>query len=218
MFGKKDEYDGFGNYRQSDDYGYNQGTNTDDAKRIFQPFLEEGEVILWSMCSGNGNASAQFPAESDEPQSSAREMQYAKLISAIKTPIGVILLIFVSLTLSFIGVFLFCFASVIMNVLMFILVAAVLVLLIWYAEKGNKNVSYAITDRRLVKYAYSQFNELRLEDIKKTKVVIGNENKGKVIATGLILQVIIPDVEDPYSVKNILDNAIDNCEFNQSQC
>ena len=217
MFGKKDEYDGFGNYRQSDDYGYNQGTNTDDAKRIFQPFLEEGEVILWSMCSGNGNASAQFHAESDEPQSSAREMQYAKLISAIKTPIGVILLIFVSVILSLIAMFLFCFASVMMHILKLILLAAVMTLLIWAAVKGGKNMSYAITDRRILQFGYSYFSEVRFENIQKTKAVTSSENKGKIITNGIPLVYIMLGVEDPYRVKYILDDAIEKYKRDQSQ-
>lgn len=208
MFDKKDEYDGFGNYGQSDDYGHNPVTGTKDVKRIFQTFLEENEEILWSMC--NGNPYAQSPAESDKFQGTVRKMAKAKIIIFVVALIVALLMLFGGVMSILIGIFVISVVSLIEKALIFFLIAVIVTLLIWAVRNGSKNMSYAITDRRILTYGYSQFNEVRFEDIKKTKALVSSENKGRIVTNGLPLVFIMPGVEDPYRVKYILDNAIEN--------
>ena len=211
MFGKKDEYDGFGGYDESNNYGYNPGTSTDELKRIFQPFLEEGEEILWSMC--NGNAYAQNPLESDN----SKRANYRIII--ISVFVFACLLFFVGgLKSSTLSSFIFFFASKMMDAIKFLLIGAGVTFLIWALRSENrKNMCYAITDRRIVTYAYSQFTEVRFENIQKTKAVISSENRGKIITNGLPLIFVMSGVEDPYRVKYLLDSAIEEYKRDHSQ-
>lgn len=213
MFDKKDEYDGFGNYGQSDDYGHNPVTGTEDVKSIFQPFLEGNEEILWSMC--NGNPYAQSPSESDKFQGAVRKMAKAKIIIFVVALIVALLMFFGGVMSILIGIFVISVVSLIEKALIFFLIAVIVTLLIWAVRNGSKNMSYAITDRRILTYGYSQFNEVRFENIKKTKAVVSSENKGRIVTNGLPLVFIMPGVEDPYRVKYILDNAIEKYKRSQ---
>ena len=213
MFEKKDEYDGFGNYSQSNDYGYNPGTSTEDIKRIFQPFLEEGEEILWSMC--NGNAYAQSPAENDKFQSTVKKMAKAKIMIFVVALIAALLMFCGGLMSFLVGIFVISIISLIEKALIFFLIAVIVTLIIWAVKNGSQNVCYAITDRRIIMYGYSQFQQVRFESIQKTKAVIISENKGRIVATGMPMIFIMSGVEDPFRVKYILDNAIEKYKRSQ---
>ena len=215
MFGKNDEYNGFGNYRQGDDHGYEHGTDHEDAKHIFQPFLEEGEEILWSMC--HGNPYAQSPTDSDELKNTVRKMRNTKKIIFLVALIGVLLVIFGNIVVFLIGLLVSVVASLMQKVLVFFLIVVVVTLLIWAFRNNGKNISYAITDRRILQFGYSYFNEVRFENIQKTKAVIRHENEGEIITNGMPLIYIMQGVEDPYRVKYILDDAIEKYKRDKSQ-
>jgi uncharacterized protein YqhQ len=167
------------------------------------------------MC--NGNAYAQSPAESDKFQSTVRKMANAKIIIFVVALIGALLMIFGNIVVFLIGLLVVDLASLMQKVLVVFLIAVIVTLLIWAVRNGSKNMSYAITDRRILTYGYSQFNEIRFENIQKTKAVVSLENKGRIITNGLPLVYIMPGVEDPYRVKYILDDAIEKYKSNQSQ-
>lgn len=216
MFGKKDEYDGFGGYDESNNYGYNPGTSTDELKSIFQPYLEEGEKILWSMC--NGDAYAQSPAESDKFKGAVKGVKNAHTIIIIVVIIAFLLLIFGGAIAALIGTVLFVSAGRMINVIKFLLIGTVIALIIWALKSETRNnMCYAITDRRIITYGYSQFNEIRFENIQKTKAVISRENRGSIVTNGLPLVFIMPGVEDPYRVKYLLDSAIEEYKRDHSQ-
>ena len=210
---KKDEYDSFGNYRQSDDYGHNPVTGTEDVKSIFQPFLEENEEILWSMC--NGNPYAQSPAESDKFQGAVRKMAKAKIIIFVVALIVALLMLFGGVMSILIGIFVISVVSLIEKAFIFFLIAVIVTLIIWVVRNGSKNVFYAITDRRILIFGYSEFQEERFEDIQETKAVISRENKGRIVINKISEIYIMLGVEDPYRVKYILDNAIEKYKRSQ---
>ena len=167
------------------------------------------------MC--NGNPYAQSPTDSDKLQSTVRKMKNTKKIIFFVALIGALMIFFGNIVVFLIGLLVAFTASLMHKVLVFLLIAVVATLLIWAFRNGSKNISYAITDRRILQFGYSYFNDVRFENIQKTKAVIRSGNKGRIITNGMPMIYIMLGVEDPYRVKYILDDAIEKYKQDKSQ-
>ena len=223
MFGrKKDEYDGFGNYHQSDDYGeadtgYDAEYKNDDPKQIIQPFLAEGEDILWLMC--NGDPVNQNSSESDKTKNAVNKFSKAFKIIPYIIIISILVFIFGDEEIPILGPIVLKIAMLVQVGDLIVLPAAVVIFIIWVVKKAPKNMCHAITDRRIISYGYSQLQEILLNDVTSTKAHANSRNKGRIIirANGsqranTIVTLVIPGVEDPYMVKEILDQAVEKCK------
>ncbi len=206
---KKEESDGFDDYYSSNNF---REENTDYLKKFIQPYLEIDEEILWIMCNGNVNAPNSLSSNIDKALKSAKH----EIINVVI--IGVLFAIFNNVILVLIGLLTVSMACLLDKIFVFILLGLLVAILERALRNSDNNNCYVITDRRLGKYAYSKLNQVLLEDIKSTTVQISRGNKGNVVATGTLLVFIIPNLEDPYRVQDILDMAIENYHASQSQC
>ncbi|MBO4523844.1 MAG: hypothetical protein J5723_04085 [Ruminococcus sp.] len=207
MFGRKNkESDGFDYYYSSNNH---REENTDYLKKVIQPYLETDEEILWIMCNGNVNAPNSLSIDIVKALKSARH----EIVNVVI--IGALFAVFNNVIFVLIGLLTVSMACLLDKIFMFILLGLVVIIL-ERSLKNDNNTCYVITDRRLGKYAYSQWIDVLLEDIKSTTVKISRGNKGSVMAKGTLLLFIIPDVEDPYRVQDILDMAIENNNAYQS--
>ena len=207
MFGRKNkESDGFDYYYSSNNH---REENTDYLKKVIQPYLETDEEILWIMCNGNVNAPNSLSIDIVKALKSAKH----EIVNVVI--IGALFAVFNNVIFVLIGLLTVSMACLLDKIFMFILLGLVVIIL-ERSLKNDNNTCYVITDRRLGKYAYSQWIDVLLEDIKSTTVKISRGNKGSVMAKGTLLLFIIPDVEDPYRVQDILDRAIENNNAYQS--
>ncbi|WP_295088497.1 hypothetical protein [Ruminococcus sp.] len=207
MFGRKNkESDGFDYYYSSNNH---REENTDYLKKVIQPYLETDEEILWIMCNGNVNAPNSLSIDIVKALKSAKH----EIVNVVI--IGALFAVFNNVIFVLIGLLTVSMACLLDKIFMFILLGLVVIIL-ERSLKNDNNTCYVITDRRLGKYAYSQWIDVLLEDIKSTTVKISRGNKGSVMAKGTLLLFIIPDVEDPYRVQDILDMAIENNNAYQS--
>ena len=230
MFGnKKDEdLDYSGDYYQDNNYGQNypeqdrkySDAYKDELKELFGRNLMAGEQIL--CVSGGGDTNAQMPFGSESAKNKLSALKKAKYAFVI-----MFCLVFLG------GIFggkKFKGADIIFNIITVLFVflgpiffvAVVILIMIWYAKKGQKGLSYAITDRRVICYAYNQWQEIPLQCITNTSVKMKNGNIGNINITagnvpnmGTYVRYMVPWIDDPYRVKYMLDAAIENCKANQ---
>ena len=161
------------------------------------------------MCNGNVNAPNSLSIDIVKALKSAKH----EIVNVVI--IGALFAVFNNVIFVLIGLLTVSMACLLDKIFMFILLGLVVIIL-ERSLKNDNNTCYVITDRRLGKYAYSQWIDVLLEDIKSTTVKISRGNKGSVMAKGTLLLFIIPDVEDPYRVQDILDMAIENNNAYQS--
>ena len=102
------------------------------------------------------------------------------------------------------------------------MIGGITALIIWAVTVGNKGFNYAITDRRIICFAYGQWQEIPLQCITSTSVKMKKDNKGtinikarNVPNMGGYVGYMVPWIDDPYSVKYMLDEAIEKCKANQ---
>ena len=229
MFKRKDEeWDYVGDYYQSDDYRQDDpekdikysGTYQEQLKELFERQLMEGEQIL--CVSGGGNINARLPLENEGAQKKIKAFGIVK-----KVFIALFIIVFF---MGFFGDKIFkgadAFFAVIIMLFMFLspiaMIVAVVFIISWYAKKGQKGLSYAITDKRIICYAYGNWQEIPLECIVSTTAKAGADNRGKITVKarnvpnmGTYVVYMIPWIEDPFKVKYMLDEAIENCKANQ---
>ena len=224
MFGrKKDEgSEHFGDYYQEDNYGkadtgYDAEYRNDDPKQIIQPFLAEGEDILWLMC--NGDPVNQNSSESDKTKNAVNKFSKAFKIIPYIIIISILVFIFGDEQIPILGPIVLKIAILVQVGYFIVFPAAVVIFIIWAIKKAPKNMCHAITDRRIISYGYSQLQEILLNDVTSTKAHANSRNKGRVVirANGsqranTIVTLVIPGVEDPYMVKEILDQAVEKCK------
>lgn len=225
MFGKKkeEEWEYIEQYFQKDNYGqvaddeYWQRENikTDDLIEIFKPYLLDGEQILCVIGGGKGKTKNFF--ESGKNQ--------RKFI--IYRCITIIALIFI-----FSLFFLVLFSDnnalffKLLKIFMFGVPAAAFITSIVFVIKGAcsgvKGLNYAITDKRIISDGFGELTYLSLGDITSTSASVSSGSKGKLTVRAnkykgqtVLYILVIPDVNEPYRVKNILDKAIADYKKNR---
>lgn len=225
MFGKKkeEEWEYIGdNYHLNDDgeveQKNNAEANTDELKELFRPYLDEDEQILWVM--GNGNAHAQHPIESEK----ARKVSNVVKFTMVLFVVGILITMVGNGLIIVIGLLMVVPYFLIGKLGPFVIIALVVIIIIRLVKKGDKNLNYAITDRRIITFAYSYWAELSFNDITDTKVHAGKGNVGRITLKATRFEgnrgnliFIIPNVYDPYRVKYILDKAIEKFKTDQYQ-
>ena len=97
----------------------------------------------------------------------------------------------------------------------------VIALIIWGASSGVKGVNYAITDKRIISDGYGQINTLSLKDITSTSASVTSGIKGKLTIVAnrcegksMTYILVIPNINNPYHVKDIIDQAIEEYKAN----
>ena len=207
MFGKKDEYDGFGNYRQSDDYGHNQGTNTEDVKKLFQPYLKKDENILYSTGDGSSDESIV------EKLIHLEGTKTAKAITAAYSALLIGGILMCMLGHERIGLKL---------IALFVLtpIVGAIVLLIIYCAKPS-SVNCVITDKRVISMIGSQWEEIALKNVFNTSIQKRRNNTGTILvrSEGYRFEndaeyIFIYKVYDPKGVKQLLDEAVQRAKTN----
>ncbi len=230
MFGRKkdEDLDYSGEYYQDNNCDQNYPEQDmkysdeykDKLKEVFGRNLMDGEQIL--CVSGGGDTNAKNPFESDGKKKKYDAFTIAKYVFVI-----MFCLVFLG------GIFggkIFKGADIVFDIITVLFVflgpiffiAVVILIMIWYAKKGQKGLSYAITDRRVICYAYNQWQEIPLQCITNTSVKMKNGNIGNINITarnvpnmGNYVRYMVPWIDDPYRVKSMLDAAIENCKANQ---
>ncbi|SFW51263.1 hypothetical protein [Ruminococcus flavefaciens] len=226
MFGKKKEEDweyiSAEDYFDENEYGrimteeekrekaIKANTDTEYLKNLFRPNLMFDEQLLCVI--GGGKGKTEDPLESGKNQ--------RKLIKNNYITIAIVIFIF-ALTLYVI----FCNASSliveILLLLMFGFPAAVVIgVIVTVIESLNSDVNgvnYAITDKRIISDGYGQVKTLSLGDITSTSASITSGSKGKITVKAnryegrsMLFILVISNVNEPFRVKHILDNAIEN--------
>lgn len=222
MFGKKkdEDWEYIGNtFGESDKEAQTKlFTDPDYVKSIFQPFLEEDEQILW--CMGGGKGNKENPLESKKGKSLLKKYDIlSKAIPAIVI-LGVLIMIFgKSNGTRFLGFLIFLPVLLITSYFPIIMILIAVGFIIWALTSGKKAMNFAITDRRVVVYGYSQWLETRFDDIVETSVSLKKGKKGridiKVQQAGE--DMFLWGVEDPYRVKYLLDKAMEDYYAKQNQ-
>lgn len=180
--------------------------------------MDEDEQILWVM--GNGNAHAQHPIESEK----ARKVSNVVKFTMVLFVVGILITMVGNGLIIVIGLLMVVPYILIDKLGPFVIIALVVIIIIRLVKKGDKNLNYAITDRRIITFAYSYWAELSFNDITDTKVHAGKGNVGRITLKATRFEgnrgnliFIIPNVYDPYRVKYILDKAIEKFKTDQYQ-
>ncbi|MBQ6169739.1 MAG: hypothetical protein IJK30_07270 [Ruminococcus sp.] len=221
MFGSKndnEEYEYIENYFDSEVYG-KPADRTQNApkqltseyfERLFTPYLDMGEQILYAF--GGGSGDEQNPLESEEMINKAKKYSKLAKVFAGMFALGVMLVFCSNAIFESIG-----FLMIIPYMLMPIaLVGIVVAIIIWGVSKA-KNVDYAITDKRLIILAYGHMQQVIYECITDVKCTLKSGSTGTITmktkaygsepSKGLF---IMPDIKDAARVAQILDDAIRN--------
>ncbi len=221
VFGSKndnEEYEYIENYFDSEVYG-KPADRTQNApkqltseyfERLFTPYLDMGEQILYAF--GGGSGGEQNPLESEEMINKAKKYSKLAKVFAGMFALGVMLVFCSNAIFESIG-----FLMIIPYMLMPIaLVGIVVAIIIWGVSK-TKNVDYAITDKRLIIVAYGHMQQVIYECITDVKCTLKSGSTGTITmktkayggepSKGIF---IIPDVKDAARVAQILDDAIRN--------
>lgn len=221
VFGSKndnEEYEYIENYFDSEVYG-KPADRTQNApkqltseyfERLFTPYLDMGEQILYAF--GGGSGDEQNPLESEEMINKAKKYSKLAKVFAGMFALGVMLVFCSNAIFESIG-----FLMIIPYMLMPIaLVGIVVAIIIWGVSKA-KNVDYAITDKRLIILAYGHMQQVIYECITDVKCTLKSGSTGTITmktkaygsepSKGLF---IMPDIKDAARVAQILDDAIRN--------
>ncbi len=221
VFGSKndnEEYEYIENYFDSEVYG-KPADRTQNApkqltseyfERLFTPYLDMGEQILYAF--GGGSGGEQNPLESEEMINKAKKYSKLAKVFAGMFALGVMLVFCSNAIFESIG-FLMIIPYMLMPIALVGIVAAII---IWGVSKA-KNVDYAITDKRLIIVAYGHMQQVIYECITDVKCTLKSGSTGTITmktkayggepSKGLF---IIPDVKDAARVAQILDDAIRN--------
>ncbi len=227
VFGSKndnEEYEYIENYFDSEVYG-KPADRTQNApkqltseyfERLFTPYLDMGEQILYAF--GGGSGGEQNPLESEEMINKAKKYSKLAKVFAGMFALGVMLVFCSNAIFESIG-FLMIIPYMLMPIALVGIVAAII---IWGVSKA-KNVDYAITDKRLIIVAYGHMQQVIYECITDVKCTLKSGSTGTITmktkayggepSKGLF---IIPDVKDAARVAQILDDAIRNhipCQY-----
>ncbi len=97
-----------------------------------------------------------------------------------------------------------------------------IVFIIKGACSGVKGLNYAITDKRIISDGFGELTYLSLGDITSTSASVSSGSKGKLTVRAnkykgqtVLYILVIPNVNEPYRVKNILDKAIADYKKNR---
>lgn len=221
MFGSKkdnEEYEYIEKYFDSEVYG-KPADRTQNApkqltseyfERLFTPYLDMGEQILYAF--GGGSGDEQNPLESEKMINKAKKYSKLAKVFAGMFALGVMLVFCSNAIFESIG-FLMIIPYMLMPIALVGIVAAVI---IWGVSKA-KNVDYAITDKRLIIVAYGHMQQVIYECITDVKCTLKSGSTGTITmktkayggepSKGLF---IMPDIKDAARVAQILDDAIRN--------
>ncbi len=222
VFGSKkdnEEYEYIENYFDSEVYG-KPADRTQNApkqltseyfERLFTPYLDMGEQILYAF--GGGIGDEQNPLESEGMINKLQKFSKLAKVFAGMFAVGIIMTMFFSNVIFEIIGFLIIIPYLLMPIAVLGIVAAII---IWGVSK-TKNVDYAITDKRLIIVAYGHMQQVIYECITDVKCTLKSGSTGTITmktkayggepSKGIF---IIPDVKDAARVAQILDDAIRN--------
>jgi hypothetical protein len=232
MFGKKKEEEwefiGTENYFQKDNYGkvadeeywHKEHTSTDYITEMFKPHLKKNEQILCVVGSGKGDIDDPFKSgKAIKAKYKANKFKITILIIYI---VGIILCVLLSQTV-FVDyietfVFLIVFGSI------SFLIALFLAEVCTRSSNTVKHVNYAITDQRILSIRYKELWQLSLKAVTDTFIYLNSDNTGKLVINACrdlgrptSYTYSIPNVNEPYRVKAILDDAVAKYKSNLNQ-
>lgn len=225
MFGKKNDEE----TEYTSEYGnidqFAGSVDEEGLKEMFRYYLEPDEEILY--VSGNGNVNAKTPFENEKFLKIVYKIDDAKILIMKMFVVGAFIVLFGSelLPYKYIGLVM-TLRSIIRSIMPLVFIIAIVIFyFIWYIRNCSKISNYAITNRRVINYSYSQWQEMSFNDIINTsaRIISGNSGKVTVIAKVTVkakkingevncaTYVIwtLENVEDPLRVKYDLDQAIE---------
>ena len=217
MFGKKKEEEwefiGSDDYFQKEKYGQiadeeyrnKQRTSPEYLSQKFKSYLEDGEEILFTIGGVNNK----------------------KKTTGLRITVAVFLIGFIlSFLLDFVAEsppwILEALSMFFSAVSLPILIMSGLVLYIRHVTNYSPNTNYVITSERILSDRYNMFNSIYFRNIMSVEAKVTGETMGNISVKYMdrpqsSRTCTIYDVQDPFGVKEIIDNAIEKFKADEAR-